>query len=59
MTMAHYFWKFNGKPRKQSLAGASKANDLPEGESQRWLAGQMESVTEHTTAILANSERKK
>ena len=48
-----------GKPRKQSLAGAGKANDLPEAESPRWLAGQMDSVTEHTTAILANSERKK
>ena len=47
-----------GKPRRESLAGASKANDLPEAESQRWLAGQMESVTEHTTAILAKSERK-
>ena len=48
-----------GKPREPSLPSASKANDFPEAESQRWLAGQMESVTEHTTAILANSERKK
>ena len=47
-----------GKPRKPSLAAANKPSDLPEAESQRWLAGQMDSVTEHTTAILANSERK-
>lgn len=48
-----------GKPRKPSLDAANKPVELPEAESHPWLAGQVGSVTEHTTAILANSERKK
>lgn len=49
-----------GKPRKPSLPDVSKASELPETEPQpRWLAGHMDSVTDHTTAILANSERNK
>lgn len=48
-----------GKPRKPSLTGSGQVSDLPEAEPQRWLAGSMDSVTEHTTAILSDRERPK
>lgn len=48
-----------GKPRKPSLTGGSQVSDLPEAEPQRWLPGSMDSVTDHTTAILSDRERPK
>lgn len=48
-----------GRPRKQILAESSKSPDLPEADPQRWLAGSMDSVTEHTTAMLPEHERPK
>ena len=45
-----------GKPRKTIHAGTN-VSDLPEPEPQRWLEGS--SVTEHTTAILADTQRPK
>lgn len=49
-----------GKPRKPSLtSGDSDSSDLPEAEHQRWLPGSMDSVTEHTTAMLSDRERRK
>ena len=48
-----------GRPRKRSIAGEVKMAEFPEAGPQQWLAGSMESVTEHTTAMLADKERPK
>jgi hypothetical protein len=48
-----------GRPQKRTLAGWRQASDLPEAGSQEWLPGSIDSVTEHTTAILADTERPK
>ena len=48
-----------GKPRKRSLESDAKVTDLPEPDPQRWLPGPIESVTEHTTAMLADTKRPK
>lgn len=48
-----------GRPRKHTIARGRMTPDLPEAGPQQWLPGSMESVTEHTTAILADSERPK
>ena len=45
-----------GKPRK-SIHSGTNVSDLPEPEPQRWLEGS--SVTEHPTAILADTQRPK
>jgi hypothetical protein len=47
------------RPRNRTVAGARMTPDLPEARPQQWLPGSIESVTEHTTAILADSERPK
>lgn len=44
--------------RKQALAGA-KGADLPEAGPGHWLQSPIDSVTEHTTAILGDTERPK
>ena len=46
------------RPPKRTLGGSGMA-DLPQAAPQQWLAGSIESVTEHTTAILADPERRK
>jgi hypothetical protein len=48
-----------GRPSKRSLTGTKQTNDLPEAAPQHWLPGSINSVTEHTTAILRDTERPK
>ena len=48
-----------GRSRERAIAGATKMPDLPEAAPQQWLAGSIDSVTEHTTAILADTDRPK
>jgi zinc-ribbon domain len=47
-----------GRPRKRTIPSGERAADLPEGVPHQW-SGSIESVTEHTTAILADIERPK
>lgn len=44
---------------KRAIGGGKKVDELPEATPHPWLAGSVESVTEHTTAILAETERHK
>src|SRR5215510_10594576 len=48
-----------GRPRKRSISDSAKVPDLPETMPQQWLSGSIESVTEHTTAILADTQHPK
>ena len=48
-----------GRPRKRSIGGEVKMPEFPEPGPQQWLVGSMESVTEHTTAMLVDKERPK
>lgn len=48
-----------GKPAKRPIAADARVADLPESGPQHWLPGSIGSVTEHTTAILSDSERPK
>ena len=48
-----------GRPRKRIIASGRSAADLPEAGQGQWLSGPIESVTDHTTAILAETERPK
>ena len=48
-----------GRPRKRSIEGDTMLRDLPDTEAERWLPNPMESVTDHTTAILADRKRPK
>jgi hypothetical protein len=48
-----------GRPRKGSLAGETRAPAFSETEPHQWLPEPIESVTDHTTAILADSKRPK
>jgi hypothetical protein len=45
-------------PRRAIIAGKN-TNDLPDAVPHQWLSGSVESVTDHTTAILADTERPK
>ena len=45
-----------GRSRRRAIGGTS-VPDLPETGPQQWLSGSVESVTEHTTAILAENDR--
>ena len=45
--------------RKQALAGAKGTADLPEAGPGHWLQSPIDSVTEHTTAILGDTEHPK
>jgi hypothetical protein len=49
----------HSQSRKPTITGGRRASDLPEPGPERWLAGSIESVTDHTTAILPDSERPK
>jgi zinc ribbon protein len=48
-----------GRPHKRSITGEIKTPELNEAGPHPWLAGSIESVTEHTTAMLADKERPK
>jgi len=48
-----------GRTSKRSISGSTKSPELPEAMPQQWLQSSLESVTEHTTAILSDSERPK
>lgn len=48
-----------GRPPKRSITGEIKMPELAEAGPHQWLAGSIESVTDHTTAILADKERPK
>lgn len=48
-----------GRSRQRTLAGREmSATELPETPQQQWLSGSVGSVTEHTTAILSDPERR-
>jgi len=44
---------------KHSLSAGKRAIDLPEAQPHQWLSGSIDSVTEHTTAMLGETERPK
>ena len=46
-----------GRSRHRTLGGAGNVPDLPESTPHQWLSGSVDSVTEHTTAILADTDR--
>ena len=48
-----------GRTAERSIAGRARVSDLPEGAPQQWLPGSIESVTEHTTAILTDTQHPK
>lgn len=48
-----------GQTPKRTIAGGTQVADLPEAGPHPWLSGSVESVTEHTTAILPGTERPK
>ena len=48
-----------GRPKKPPIAGGRKMPELPEVGPDQWLPGSIDSVTEHTTAILADTDRPK
>lgn len=48
-----------GRPRKGIVAGDTRVPAFPEPEPHQWLPEPIESVTDHTTAILANAKRPK
>jgi hypothetical protein len=45
-----------GRSRRQAIGGTG-VPDLPEMGPQQWLSGSVESITEHTTAILPENDR--
>ena len=44
---------------ERNIAGRNRVSEFPEAAPQQWLSGSMDSVTEHTTAILADTQRPK
>ena len=48
-----------GKNKARALAGGKRAPDLAEPVPQQWLSDSVGSVTEHTTVLLPDSERRK
>ena len=48
-----------GRPPKPTIPDARRAGDFPEAAPPQWLPGSIGSVTEHTTAILVDTERPK
>lgn len=49
----------HGRPQKRAIDRGRAPFDLREVGPQQWLSGSIESVTEHTTAILPDTERPK
>lgn len=47
-----------GQSRQRAIGGEARASELPETQQQQWLSGSVGSVTEHTTAILVEPERR-
>jgi hypothetical protein len=47
------------RPVQQNTGGGTSVTELPETGPHQWLSGSVESVTEHTTAILADTNRPK
>ena len=48
-----------GRPHKRSITGETKMPELTDARPHQWLAGSLDSVTEHTTAMLADKDRPK
>jgi hypothetical protein len=48
-----------GQSSKRISGRSANVPDLPEAGPHHWLSGSIDSVTEHTTAILSDSERPK
>ena len=48
-----------GASSKRTIAAGARVPEMPEAGPQQWIAGSIGSVTEHTTAILRDSERPK
>jgi len=48
-----------GRTPKRAIPDAGRAADLSEAAPPQWLPGSIGSVTEHTTAILVDTERPK
>jgi hypothetical protein len=48
-----------GRPRQRTIGEGTSVPDLPETGPQQWLSGSVGSVTEHTTAILADTDSRK
>ena len=48
-----------GKNKKLAMPGGKRAPDLADPMPQQWLSDSVGSVTEHTTVLLADSERPK
>ena len=45
--------------KKRAIPGVTRAPDLPDPMPQQWLSDSVGSVTEHTTVLLPDSERRK
>jgi hypothetical protein len=48
-----------GKRIRHEAVSGKTPPQLPDSRQQQWLSGSIDSVTEHTTAILADSESRK
>ena len=48
-----------GQQPKRTIADGTRTGELTEAGPHQWLSGSIESVTEHTTAILPGTERPK
>ena len=48
-----------GRSRERAIPAGAKVADLPEPIPQQWLPGSIDSVTEHTTAMLSDPQRPK
>jgi hypothetical protein len=48
-----------GKRKKSDQFGDQTPPQLPDSEPQQWLPGSIDSITEHTTAILVERESRK
>lgn len=48
-----------GAPRQRNIAGGTSTPELTEAGPEQWLSGPVDSVTEHTTAILTDQNRPK
>ena len=48
-----------GQSQKRAMAAEARVPELPDAGPQQWISGSMGSVTEHTTAILGESQRPK
>lgn len=47
-----------GENKRRAVPGGKRAPDLPDPMPQQWLSESVGSVTEHTTVLLADSERR-